>query len=154
MTPEELIARAGMVIAAWNCRDIDQIVAAFHPEVQFRGDLRTDATGGREAVRLDAEALLRAVPDLELQPRRTFVAGNVLTQEWVGRGTRATARPGSNASREQVKLRGVLIADYDASGWIVAFVRYWGAASERPTARFGGANVALGQGVNVSPSGC
>jgi hypothetical protein len=121
MTDRDLIARFESLVTAWNDRDVDRIVAAFSPEARFRHAATRRVGVGREAVRADAEALLRAIPDLHLEVRRTLTARSVVTCEWTVSGTSpdalaATARP--------VERDGVLIADYDAAGQVLGFVRY------------------------------
>jgi hypothetical protein len=108
MTPQELIARAEDLLAAWNHRDVDQIVAAFSPEVRLHGLQRS--RGGRGAVRTHAERRLREAPDLRLEAVRTLAIGSIVVQEWIDRGSRRGA--------------GVTVADYDLSGRITAIARY------------------------------
>lgn len=118
MTDEELVARAQDLIAAWNHRDVDRIVSAFSVEVRFR-DVRSPLQlTGREAVRADAEALLAAYHDLELEVRHTVARGNVVTQEWIARAT--DPRVGQRVER-LVRT----VADYDGAGRISSYVRYW-----------------------------
>jgi hypothetical protein len=114
MTDEELIARAEDLIAAWNQGDVDRIVSAFCVETRFRDASRPATMTGREAVRIDAEELLDAYPDLELELRRTVAAGHVVTQEWIAR-----SRAGL------LERAGVTVADYDLAGRIAQFARYW-----------------------------
>ncbi len=118
MTEEELIARAEDLTAAWNQRDVDRIVAAFHPDVQFRDAVSGGSALGRAAVRADAEACLSAFPDLTLAVRRTVATGHVVIQEWMSR----TTAPGAD---EDLERPGLSIADYDPTGRIVSFARYW-----------------------------
>jgi hypothetical protein len=103
MTQEELITRAEELIAAWNAADVDRIVSAF-------------CVDARERARLEAEAELERHPDLELEVLRTVAAGNVVTTEWV-------ARSGRNGARQA--RCGVTVSDYDLTGRIARYVRYW-----------------------------
>src|SRR5690242_19750808 len=108
MTSQELAARALDLVAAWNAHDVDRIVSAHSVDVRFgegRGLL------GRGPIRADAEELLAAFPDLQLEPRRSLVAGNVVTLEWIARAT-------------NLERRGVTVADYDPAGRICALTRY------------------------------
>ncbi len=113
MTDQELIARAEDLIAAWNERDVDRIVSAFCADAELRSGRARPATG-REAVRIDAEGLFDAFPDLRLEVRRTISAGHVVTQEWIAR---------SAAGR--LAVAGVTVADYDTAGRIASYARYW-----------------------------
>jgi SnoaL-like polyketide cyclase len=121
MTDKDLLARFESLVTAWNDRDVDRIVAAFSPEARFYHAATRRVSFGREAVRADAEALLRAIPDLKLEIRRTFAARSVVTCEWTARGTWRVAR--ANAARA-VERDGVLIADYDGAGQVLGFIRY------------------------------
>ena len=121
MTEKDLLARFGSLMSAWNDRDVDRIVAAFSPESQFRNAATRQIVRGREAVRADAEALLDAFSDLRLEMRRTLAAGSVVTCEWTARGTQRHAQESGIRAIEQ---DGVLIADYDGSGQVLALARY------------------------------
>lgn len=103
MTQQELIARAEELIAAWNAADVDRIVSAF-------------CVDARERARLEAETELERHPDLELEVLRTVAAGNVVTTEWV-------ARSGPHGDRRA--RCGVTVSDYDVTGRISRYVRYW-----------------------------
>jgi steroid delta-isomerase-like uncharacterized protein len=120
MTDEELIARAHDLIAAWNQRDIDRIVSAFSADVRFRDAGSASNLGGREAVRADAEALLGVYDDIELEVSRTVADGNVVTQEFIARGTEREGEAG-----RVVERRAVTVADYDSAGRIASYARYW-----------------------------
>jgi len=118
MTAEELIARAYDLIAAWNQRDVDRIVSAFSAEVSFQYSSWASGLAGRQAVRADAEALLRAFEHVELEVKRTLTVGHVVTQEFIARGT----------DGERLVERGAIsVADYDSAGRISSYARYWDA---------------------------
>lgn len=117
----DLDARFEGLVTAWNDRDVDRIVAAFSPEARFHHAATRRVAFGREAVRADAEALLKAIPDLTLEIRRTLVARSVVMCEWTAHGTSRIARANSSHA---VERDGVLIADYDGAGRVREFVRY------------------------------
>jgi SnoaL-like polyketide cyclase len=121
MTDMDLAARFEGLVTAWNDRDVDRIVAAFSPEARFHHAATRRVAFGREAVRADAEALLKAIPDLNLEIRRTLVARSVVMCEWTAHGTSRIAQPNS---AHAVERDGVLIADYDGAGQVREFVRY------------------------------
>jgi hypothetical protein len=121
MNDRDLIARFENLVTAWNDRDVDRIVAAFSPEARVHNAATRQVDLGREAVRADAEALLRAIPDLRLEVRRALVARAVVTCEWTVSGTPRDAQGNGAGPIEQ---DGVLIADYDGAGQVRGFVRY------------------------------
>src|SRR4051794_20946813 len=114
MTSQELAARAHDLVAAWNAHDVDRIAAAHCVDVRLRDGGQTLV--GRGAIRDDAERVLAAIPDLELEPRRSLVAGHAVTLEWTARGA-------------GLERHGVTVADYDATGRVCALTRYWARAA-------------------------
>ncbi len=127
MTERELIVRAEATIAAWNRHDIDAIVAAFSPDARFR-DASSRPAGreiGHPSVRVDADALFTAFPDMQLEIRRTLGCGAAISQEWTLRGTHVGQLMDVPPSGCRIEQDGIFIADYDSAGQIVAFTRYW-----------------------------
>src|SRR3954462_13539306 len=108
MTAQELAARALDLVAAWTAHDVDRIVTAHSVDVHLR-DSR-DALVGRGPIRAHAEETLTAARARAREPRRTLVAGNVVTLE-------RTARWADG------ERRGVTVADYDAAGRICDLTR-------------------------------
>jgi steroid delta-isomerase-like uncharacterized protein len=125
VTERELAARAEGIVAAWNRHDVDSLVTAFHPDARLRGLAGGEMLCGREAVRADAETLLRALPDLRFEVRRTIPDGLTVAQEWTIRATHTSGLFGIAATGRTLQQSGVSVVDYNPTGLITAFARYW-----------------------------
>jgi len=128
MLRKDLLARFDALVAAANDHDTDRVVAAFSPEVRVRDGTVGRLAFGREAIRVDAETILDAWPELEVRSHHAVLTRGVIACEW-------TVSP-SAPSRFTASWAGVLIADYDAVGQIRALVLY--AAPSRAVGLGGG----------------
>lgn len=112
VSERDLAARAEAMVAAWNARDLDAVVGAFSPDARLRDARGPTSVAGHAAIRADTETIAAAFPGVQLQIRRTLVAGGVVSVELLASGDGSLLR------------RGVLIADFDSAGRIVALGRY------------------------------
>jgi steroid delta-isomerase-like uncharacterized protein len=118
------------VAAAWNDHDASAFVAQFSED----GVLRVVATGevvcGREELRADVEALLRAFPDLRMERKSIYECGEVVCViEWTLAGIHEGEYIGISPTHRSVELPACSIFTLGADGLVGEEVVYFDAAT-------------------------
>ena len=108
------------VLAAFNSRDVDTILAFFTDDCVFDAP-RGPAPGGRrlvgkEEVRKGFQARFDGIPDIEYTDARHFSSGDRGVSEWTIRGTQATGEP--------IEVRGCDLFEF-SDGKISRKDSYW-----------------------------
>lgn len=118
------------VTATWNNHDASAFAAQFSED----GGLRIVATGevmrGRKELRADAEAILRAFPDLRMERKCTYECGEaVCVIEWTLTGTHKGEYIGIPPTHRPVELPACSIFTLGADGLVGEEVVYFDAAN-------------------------
>ena len=104
------------LVDAMNARDLDRMVALFHPDYDSRQPAHPGrAFVGREQVRANWAAMFGGVPDFRAEVVRSVQDGELNWSEWVWHGTRT--------DRQRFDVRGVTLFRI-RNGLIVAGTLY------------------------------
>lgn len=84
---EKVIAAYG---EAWNCHDVEAILAMHTEDSVFENHTSGGKAVGKHAIREILKGVFTAFPDIHFNARRTYVRDGFVTQEWTATGTLAT----------------------------------------------------------------
>ena len=113
------------VIAAWNRRDPEGILAPMADDVIFR-DVAVGAPHlGRAALREAIVRFLAAFPDVHVEITSTTADGTRIAQEWTMTGTHLGDFMGVAATGRWTKTYGATVTVFDDDGRVVEASMYW-----------------------------
>ncbi|HZS19559.1 MAG TPA: ester cyclase [Pseudonocardiaceae bacterium] len=116
--------------AAWNDHDSARFAAQFSHDAVLRVIATGEVTRGREELRADAEALLRAFPDLQIESKSTYECGEaVCIIEWTLTGTHEGEYIGIPPTHRSVELPACSIFTLGGDGLVGEEVIYFDAAT-------------------------
>jgi len=72
---------------AWNRHDPDAIVALHCEDAVFHNHTSGGEAHGREAIRQLVASVFNVFPDIRFEPRRQYLADNLVVQEWTATAT-------------------------------------------------------------------
>ena len=120
----QLAIRDG-VIAAWNRRDPDGIMAPVADDVIFRDVAVGMPHVGRAALREAIVEFIGAFPDLHVEVTSTTADGARIAQEWTLTGTHLGAFMGVAATGRWTQTYGATVTTFDEDGRVIEASMYW-----------------------------
>jgi hypothetical protein len=106
------------MMAAFNTRDVDGVIACMAPDCAFHASAGTEAEGqrhiGRDAVRRATEAIFAAFPQAAWTEGRHVVAGDTGLSSWRFVGQRADGSAVDERGCDMFAFSGDLIAVKDS----------------------------------------
>jgi steroid delta-isomerase-like uncharacterized protein len=122
-----MLARAAEVLAAWNRRDADGVVAHVAEDVIWRDVALGMPLHGREAVRAAARAYMTAFPDLHVEQTSSTPAPPRLAQELTLTGTHRGELLGIPPTGRWTESYAAVVTTFDEDGMIIEGAIYWNA---------------------------
>jgi steroid delta-isomerase-like uncharacterized protein len=110
--------------AAWNAHDAPRVAAVFAEDAVSRDAGSEHADHGREAVRLRAEALLTAFPDLRLERLALVIDGSRHADRWVLTGTHDGELLGIAPTGRSVRVEGATFTTLGDDGLVIEDVHF------------------------------
>ncbi len=113
---EDLTAAIGRYNDAWNCQDLDAVVAMHAADMVFENHTAGELAEGA-AVRDHIGRIFAAWPDLKFETRRLYVRTDLVVQEWTASATHATElRRGEHvapASGNEIRWNGMDVIPFE-----------------------------------------
>src|SRR5262245_42445407 len=104
--------------AAWNAHDADAVAAVFAEDAVVR-EAGMPEMRGRDAVRLRAQTLLTAFPDLRLERLELVIDGDRHADRWVLTGTHRGELFGIEPTGRRIRVEGATFTRLGADGLVV-----------------------------------
>jgi steroid delta-isomerase-like uncharacterized protein len=113
------------VIAAWNRRDPDGIIAPVADDVIFRDVAVGSPHLGRAALREAIVQFIAAFPDVHVEITSTTADGTRIAQEWTMTGTHLGEFMGVSATGRWTRTYGATVTVFDEDGRVIEASMYW-----------------------------
>jgi steroid delta-isomerase-like uncharacterized protein len=120
-----LVAIRDDVIAAWNRRDADAILAPVADDVIVRDIALDMPLIGRPAVREAVVQYMAAFPDLRIEVTSTTADGLRIAQEWTVTGTHLGEFMGVAATGRWTQTYGATVTTFDEDDVVIEAWMYW-----------------------------
>jgi len=120
-----LLAIRDDVIAAWNRRDADAILAPVADDVIVRDIALDMPLIGRPAVREAVVGYMAAFPDLRVEVTSTTADGLRIAQEWTVTGTHLGEFMGVAATGRWTQTYGATVTTFDEDDVVIEAWMYW-----------------------------
>ena len=120
-----LVAIRDDVIAAWNRRDADAILAPVADDVIVRDIALEMPLIGRGAVREAVVDYMAAFPDLRVEVTSTTADGLRIAQEWTVTGTHLGEFLGVAATGRWTQTYGATVTTFDEDDVVIEAWKYW-----------------------------
>jgi hypothetical protein len=124
-TPTDVERIAEGLGAAWSSRDVEKMASFFTVDCVYEDVCSGPLYRGQEQLKAMASAILDAIPDLRLELKSLFAAGEWLGAEWIETGTQNGRRfslpGGSIVELHEGKIkREAIYAHFDGASWFNA----------------------------------
>ncbi|MEO8604963.1 MAG: ester cyclase [bacterium] len=105
--------------AAWNAHDADAVAAVFAEDPVVREIVGAGESGGRDAVRARAAALMAAFPDLRLERVALVIDGDHHADRWILSGTHRGELFGFAPTGKAVRVEGATFSRLGRDGLVI-----------------------------------
>ena len=95
----------------WTAHDIDRLLALFTEDCIYEDVAFALVNHGKRELRLFAQGMLAAFPDLRVELKSHFAAESWGAMEWIMSGTHEGDLPGMAATHKKFSLRGATVAE-------------------------------------------
>ena len=114
--------------AAWASHDVERIVSFFTNDCIYEDVASGVVSNGKEELKNFLKNILTAFPDLKIEIKSFFVAGDWVGSEWIMTGTRSGPSPYLPNAKKKFSIRGASIAELQ-NGKIHRNSDYWNMTS-------------------------
>lgn len=97
--------------AAWNSHDTEKLVSLFTDDCVYEELGIGVIKRGKEELRAFINGFFANFPDVNFEPKSSFISGNWYCAEWVWTGTYKGNAPGLPATGKKVSIRGVSVGE-------------------------------------------
>ena len=114
--------------AAWASQDVEKIASFFTNDCIYEDVASGIVSNGKEELKAFLQNILTAFPDLKVEIKSLFVAGDRVGSEWVMTGTRSGPSPYLPGAKKKFSIRGASITELQ-NGKIKRNSDYWNMTS-------------------------
>ena len=114
--------------AAWASHDVEKITALFTDDCIYEDVASGVVRNGKAELKTFIKNILTAFPDLKIEIKSFFVAGDRVGSEWIMTGTRTGPSPYLPNAKKKFSIRGASITELQ-NGKIRRTSDYWNMTS-------------------------
>ena len=114
--------------AAWASHDVEKIASFYTNDCIYEDVASGIVRNGKEELKTFLNNILTAFPDLKIEIKSYFVAGDRIGSEWIMTGTRSGPSPYLPGAKKKFSIRGASITELQ-NGKIKRNSDYWNMTS-------------------------